>query len=157
MFWVYTPLNSGISSQSQILPNLLDLKFVYTKSDSAYHYNCPDTVADNFRIEIKSAFIALKRIHLYPSIENSIVSRLNNGDPAQFFFRHEYARSFSLATGTSVRRLSNILLTDYLPKFCLITLIEEKDYLGHKNATNFNFQTFIWKFCMGKPVAKISH
>ena len=150
VFRVYTPLNSGISSQSRILPNLLDLKFVYTKSDSVYHYNCAATVTANFHIEIKNAFIALKRVHLYPSIENSIVSRLNNGDPARFFFRHEYARSFSLAAGTSVRRLSNILLTDYLPRFCLITLLEERDYLGHKNATNFNFQTFNLESLYGK-------
>ena len=111
VFRVYTPLNCGVTSQSRFLPNLLDLKFIFTKSDPTFHYMCPSTVTDSFRIEIKAAHIALKRAHLYPSVEKSIVSRLNSGDPARIFFRHEYARSFSLAAGTSVKRLPNVLLT----------------------------------------------
>ena len=40
------------------------------------------------------------------------------------------------------KRVSNILLTDYLPEYIIIGFLETKDLKGHRNASNFNFQLF---------------
>ena len=110
-FRVYCPIVCGIAQQGRIIPNLVDMKFIYTKSDSLFHYTCPSTTTGTFRLEIVSASLHIKRVKLYPSVEAQIVSKLTSGSPASFFFRNEYARSFTLRAGESQIRLPNILTT----------------------------------------------
>ena len=96
-FRIYAPIQSGITSASRYLPNLVDLKFVYSKSDPKFHYTCDATITAKFHLEIKQAHLALKRVKLYPSVESAIIGRLNSGTSANFYYRNEYARNFSIA------------------------------------------------------------
>ena len=105
----------------------MDLKFIYTKSDPKFHYTCPSTTTDTFRLQLISASLSIKRVKLYPSIENQMVSKLATS-PATFFFRNEYARSFTMRAGDRQCRLPNILSNDYLPKYLYIAFLEEKEY-----------------------------
>ena len=105
----------------------MDLKFIYTKSDPKFHYTCPSTTTDTFRLQLISASLSIKRVKLYPSIENQLVSKLATS-PATFFFRNEYARSFTMRAGDRQIRLPNILTTDYLPKYLYIGFLEEKEH-----------------------------
>ena len=105
------PILCGLASQSRLLPNLVDLKFIYTKGDPLFHYTCPSDIAATFHLKLHSAYLAIKRCRLYPSVESQIVSKLNSGVPALYHFRHAYARNFSIRKGENYARLPNVLLT----------------------------------------------
>ena len=70
---------------------------------------------------------------LYPSIESDIVQRLNNGAKADIYFRHGFARAFTMRQGESTVRHPNVLTTDYLPSHILVACLEESEYQGAKN------------------------
>ena len=140
-FKLYVPIMCGLAQQGKLIPNLIDMKFIFTKtSNNDFHYTCPETIADTFRLSIEAAHLAIKRVKLYPTVEQEIVSRLNEGTICNMYFRHEYCRAFSLRVGETTVRHPNILLTDYLPRSMLVCLIERAEYDGSKSASNFSFQ-----------------
>ena len=59
------------------------------------------------------------RIKLYPSIESSLVGRLQN-QKSTFYFRNEFARDFQIPATTEVFRIADILLTSYLPDYIVL-------------------------------------
>ena len=118
------------------------MKFIYTKADPTYKYTHPSDKTDTFDIKIHLAFLTLKRVHLYPSIEQEIVTKMSNGVAAKYFFRNQYIRNFQILKGQQIARIPDILLTSYYPDFALVFFLEEKDYKGNAHGTNFHFQPF---------------
>ena len=88
-FRIFCPILNSLFQQTRLLPNLLDIKLTFTKADEKFQYiTTPANNAVDYAITIESAHFAVKRIKLYPSIEESLVARLSSGSPAKFYFRN---------------------------------------------------------------------
>ena len=141
-FFIRIPLMANICSQSRILPSLTELSFVYTKSDPAFKVCYPAAVKATFDVQIHQAFLTLKRVKLYPSLESQLNQKLQNGTLMQYFFENQYVRNFTILAGQVTARIPDILLQSYEPDYILIGLVEESDYRGSFSSQTLAFQTF---------------
>ena len=141
-FQLFTPVLAGICCQARLIPNLCEIKFIFTKSDPTFKVVHPSIITHTYDVRIHQSYLCLKRVHLYPSIEASLSAKLRSGTPAKYFFRNEYCRNFQISKAQTMARITDILLTSYLPNFLIIGFLEEKDYKGNSTASNFSFQPF---------------
>ena len=139
---LYVPILSPSCSQTRFYPSLTDFRFVFTKNDKNLRFTCPADKTDDFDLKIHSCKLFIKRVELYPEKMAELENSLSNSIPAIYYIKNQYIRTFAVEQGLTEKRMSNILLTDYLPEYIIIGLLETKDLKGHRNASNFNFQLF---------------
>ena len=139
---LYCPILSPSCSQMRFYPSLVDFKFVFVKNDKNLRFTCPLDKTDDFDLKIHSCRLHIKRIELYPEKLSELENKLSSSIPALYYIKNQYVRTFAIEKGLTEKRISNILLTEYLPSWCVVGLLEQKDLKGHRNASNFNFQCF---------------
>ena len=126
----------------RFFPSLTPFKFIFTKNEKNLRFTCLAAKTDEYDIKIHNCLMHIKRIEMYPGKLLEIEKRLNNGTGARYFFKNQYCRSWTVESGLTEKRISDILLTNYLPSYLLICMLELKDLKGHRQSSNFNFQLF---------------
>ena len=140
---LYGPIMHPIAQQSRYLPCLTKLDFTFFKQTShSILLIKPSNVTGDFRIKIHDMSIFLKHVTLYPETLNAIETRLNNGQPANYYFENIIIRDFALARGLTSIRIPDVLLTSYQPKELFLGILEKKEADGDWQSHGFHFQHF---------------
>ena len=138
---IYIPILTGIASQLRALPSLLPMKIVFSKGPIGWRVLKPSGAAETYDLRIYDAVLHVRRLVLYPTKLNHLESRIGQS-AAKYYFKHSYARSFPIDTGTSSIRVPDILLCNYLPEYLTICFLELRDYKGLDTCSNYAFQSF---------------
>ena len=139
---LYVPLFTPIASQMRFFPSLTPFKFIFSKNEKKLRFTCPADKESDFDLKIHNCLLHIKRIELYSGRLMDIERRLSAGSPAKYFIKNQYARSWTVEAGLQEKRISDILLTDYLPNYIIIGMLEMKDLKGSRQSSNYNFQLF---------------
>ena len=139
---LFVPLFTPIASQMRFFPSLTPFKFVFSKNEKELRFTCPVDKTDVFDLKIHNCLMHIKRIELYSGRLMEIERRLSSGAAAKYFIKNQYCRSWTIEKGLQEKRISDILLTNYLPNYILVAMLELKDLKGARQASNYNFQLF---------------
>ena len=138
--WVHLPVLNNVCCQSRFFPSLVDFKFIFTKNDPNFKFCTTSDNTVNYDIAIHQAYLQLKKVHLYPNVEEQLNSRLTSGIPMQFYIQNMYARTFPIIKGQTSVRIPEVFLNPYLPQTCYVGVMEETDLFGSKTSQNLSFQ-----------------
>ena len=132
-------LHTDIMKTNRFLLNGVDVVLRLVKSKDAF--NLISVVRQNveYKTEITSAVLFVRKCKLNPSILVEHQKILSSGLTAKYPLKRVSVKSFSVPTGSLTSTHDNLFLSQ-LPKRIIVGLVDSDAYNGHFNKNPFNFK-----------------